>query len=982
MPPDRGVSLKMRHYRGRREWISPACWGIFCFLNVLLSTTVQGETRRLEEYEHGQRGELEGREENVGTRAPTLSGLTPAVVPVGRRVLLTARGGGLRNVRVEADVALLELEVVSTRDDALMFNFVAPEELSGRTVYLTFSTSLGSVVGSVRLRDPYPQLGVYPLPVVIEEEKEESLLLSLSRGDERRYRVSVRIADSTVVTVGATEVVFEAGELTQELTLRGVGAGRTKLVFSSENLEELELTVSVAERWGGGSGTAVSRPLGVRVEKEGVSEVGRSLRVLGAGVGVRFGAEEEVTGETKRRVARSPGLGLGKGERLLQELSPGHVVRGGERELTLLGRGLSNVDGLRIVEEEGLVVERVEADAGGERVRVRMSVAEDAKTGTRRLQWLEGSEVLREVLPSASRLVVLEGMPELESVSPQQLLRGEGVELVLRGKHLREVRELKINPAQGLRVLGTLQENAAGTELRVWLEVQEYAQLGERVLQVRTLSGSSAEAGTAHNRLHVVNGPVRAIPQVQGAHVGVTREVEAVVLRIPRSARSVSLGVAKGRVLWELAPEVLSRGVAMEWVLRGQGLASVDEVELDPAEGVELEELRTEASGGAVRLRVRVSEDAGLGWRQVRVRAGGEQVSGSEKTKWVQVVEPAPELESVSPQWVARGSTVQLVLRGRYLGEVRELRLEGGSGVRTLGNAQVNSEGNEARWTLQVAADAAEGVRWVVLRTAAGSTEGRERIWNRFRVLGSGSLLERSPVQGAALGVRVEEEEPEAVERRLEAYGAALGVGKGSRLLEELGPRPVYVARGGSQEWVLRGRGLAGVDGVRLLPGEDVSVESVVAAADGRSVRVRLSAGAGAELGVRKVEWLSGTEVLRGVGFPGVDRIRVTEGSPLLESVSPQVLFGGQQVEMVLRGQRLRDVQEIGFEPAEGVQIVGDWMWNSEGTELRFQVSVDASVSGRSVRVVRVRSLSGSTAEEGSERNQFEIVEEGGGSEE
>ena len=954
---------------------------MFCFFNVLLSTTVLGEARRTQEYEHGPRGEVEGREENVGTRAPTLSGLTPAVVPVGRRVELTARGGGLRNARVEADATLLKLEIVSTRDDALIFNLTAPEKLAGRTVYLTFTTSLGSVVGSVRLRSPYPRLGVYPLPVVIEEEGEESLLLSLSRGDARRHRVSVRIADSTVVTVGATEVVFEAGELTQELTLQGVAAGRTKLLFSSEKLEELELTVSVAERWGGGSGTAVSRPLGVRVEKEGVSGAGRSLRVLGAGLGIRFGAEEEVTGEMKRRVARSPGLGLGKGERLLQELSPGYVVRGGERELTLLGRGLSNVDGLRIVEEEGLVVERVEAVAEGERVRVRVSVAEDAKTGIRRLQWLEGSEVLREVLPLAGRLVVLEGMPELESVSPRQLLRGEGVELLLRGKHLREVRELKINPAQGLRVLGTLRENAAGTELRVWLEVQEYAQLGERVLQVRTLAGSSAEAGTAHNRLHVVNGPVRKIPQVQGARVGVTREVEAVVLRIPRSARGASLGVAKGRVLWELSPEVLSRGVAMEWVLRGQGLALVDEVELDPAEGVELGELSAEASGDAVRLRVRVSEDAGLGWRQVRVRAGGEQVSGSEKTKWVQVVEPAPELESVSPQWVARGSTVQLVLRGRYLGEVRELRLAGGAGVRTLGNAQVNSEGNEARWTLQVAADAAEGVRWVVLRTAAGSTEGRERIWNRFRVLGSGSLLERSPIQGAALGVRVEKEE-EVVERRLEAYGAALGVGKGSRLLEELSPSPVYVARGGSQEWVLRGRGLTGVDGVRLLPGENMSVESVVAATDGRSVRVRLSAEAEAELGVRKVEWLSGTEVLHGIGFPGVERMRVTEESPLLESVSPQVLFGGQRVEMVLRGQRLRDVQEIGFEPAEGVQIVGSWRWNSAGTELRFQVRVDANVSGRSVRVVRVRSLSGSTAEEGSERNRFEIVEEGGGSEE
>ena len=110
---------------------------------------------------------------------------------------------------------------------------------------------------------------------------------------------------------------------------------------------------------------------------------------------------------------------------------------------------------------------------------------------------------------------------------------------------------------------------------------------------------------------------------------------------------------------------------------------------------------------------------------------------------------------------------------------------------------------------------------------------------------------------------------------------------------------------------------------------------------------------------------------------PDGDQFLVAAPSPVLESVTPQVVVAGQAVTMQLRGRNFSDVQGVRFEPSAGLTAGAPFTTAAGGTQLTFQLRVaPAAASGE--RTVIVQSAGGESSTPALPGNSFRVATQAG----
>ncbi|UXY15232.1 IPT/TIG domain-containing protein [Chitiniphilus purpureus] len=797
-----------------------------------------------------------------------------------------------------------------------------------------------------------PRLDIEPMPLAIPPDAvSRPFKLKLSRADTVTHTFQLASANTAIAEVTPAQLVLEAGQTQLTASIKGKTAGQTKIVITSPNLATVEVPVFV---------TADYRALSVSFAPA-------------LGVVVSQAPEPAAAVPVGPVASRLLGVSFGAG---FSSLSPDRLTVGESQWLTLHGAGLGDVRSITLAPVAGVTIGVPEPAADGKSVRVQVAVAADAEAGLRRITVTDGQGRLLPGTPAAERLLITRPLPQVHSIAPLHALPGQNLTLTVRGNHLQGVTALRFSPGTDLVIDGSPVIASDGSSMTFNVQVGSAAMTGTHTLTVTTAAGTSSELAGPNNTFSVVGrvdqtlGPI--VSGVLGVRVGAAGDPGTPV---GTHAFARELGVVWGSGISAVSPRVGVTGSTFTLRLSGSGLAGVTAVQLAPNDGVTLGSLSASADGTRIEIPVTVAADAALTLRELRVTAGDTPVRfGSAGLERLQIVAPLPVVESVTPNHLLLGADpVTLTVRGRNLASASAVRLQPADGL-SISPPLVDGEGRSLTVTVAAAAGAQPGERALLVTTPAGESDGVMTVANRV-TLGTQVVASISPIVSPVLGVRVGADTgaqpfdglllaqpvgvrvgdagvPGPIERTVPAQAPLLGISVGA-VINAVGELRGFVP-GARGTLTYAGYDLQVVEGVTLSPPDGVIPGAITVAADGRSLSLPIDVAADALPGTRVITFRTGDGPVPVVG-PVMPHIRISEGVPVLTSMSPIVLKQGEAISLVFRGTRLRLVEGLRFTPDAGVVLdaAPQWATDAFGEKLTMPVRVaaDAVLGARVVQL-------------------------------
>ena len=244
----------------------------------------------------------------------------------------------------------------------------------------------------------------------------------------------------------------------------------------------------------------VAPVVGVQVGE--ISAVGTSGTAWALAVGVEFGALVQPTSVEQLHVSMPAGVLMGPG---VSSVQPEGLVRGQAAELRITGFELPQ--GARLIAEpEGCLVFSGSAVLDGTATLLTQQASAPLDVTTTACQ-VRVIDAQGGAVPFAGgalgQIQVVASLPEVVSIEPILATQGSSGTLLIRGKGLSAVKQVLMEPAQGLGLSPAFTINAAGTELSVPFAVGIDAALGARVVRVINAAGSSAGLASPANTFTV-----------------------------------------------------------------------------------------------------------------------------------------------------------------------------------------------------------------------------------------------------------------------------------------------------------------------------------------------------------------------------------------------------------------------------------------------------------------------------------------------
>lgn len=525
---------------------------------------------------------------------------------------------------------------------------------------------------------------------------------------------------------------------------------------------------------------------------------------------------------------------------------------------------------------------------------------------------------------------------------------GTQVQLVITGSGLSGISQVSAEPSTGLS-FSSPAGSGDGTQLTVQITIAADAPKTVRRIVLTTAAGELPFASPAASQFLVTSPPPEIV---------------------------------------SISPQVVVAGAAAATLtIRGQNFRDIQGLRFDPPADLSLVGIPSaNADGTVLTAQVLAASGAASGPRTVIVvAAGGEsavsasaantiQIARSLGTAFEAIVSQVVGVEigatqgvvdsagpynaasvgvvvglaaqSMSPKTATRGGRTTLVVQGAGLSAVTSVSIESGQGL-VLQPHVVASDGRSLTLPVDVDFNAPLTQRRVVLNTASG-------VPVPFAIPGEDRL-----------------DVVEIVGQRFESMVSlpvGVQVGPDSSAVVDAGPyaaRPVGVSVGAAAHSLtpsagvigtavnlrITGTGLAGVTAVEAIPSTGLSFGAPQA--DDGQVVVQLAVAADAPKTVRRIVLRTASgEVL--FADPQAAQFLVTSPIPMVESITPQVVVAGQPaVTLTLRGQNLRDILGIRFDPPSDLSVQGTPSVNTDGTLLQVLVQAGASaISGPRTLIV------------------------------
>lgn len=423
------------------------------------------------------------------------------------------------------------------------------------------------------------------------------------------------------------------------------------------------------------------------------------------------------------------------------------------------------------------------------------------------------------------------------------------------------------------------------------------------------------------------------------------------------------LGVTRGEVVFGLEPDRLSIGQGGQGlVIHGRGLGAVQQLVLDPADDTTVVEFQVDPTGERIDAVLDVATSARPGLRRLRILDQGGNALPDDRADSTQILltAPVPQIDSVTPNLLARGHGYLLEIRGSNLrglppagvhgfSEQPQVRLTPAEGIELSSTPVSNDEGTLVLVSIAVGADASLVDRLVQVISESGISSDLPTPANQLHVA-AGALLERGPFVSVPLGV--DRFVPQAASQPF-MTSVVLGVTRGPAIVEI---SPDTVSPGETARLRLTGAGLAGTTQVILSPNQGIDVEASSIEVGVGEVSVDIHIASDVELLPRRVSAVGPTGR---IDAPQLLVIR--DAPPQLDALTPNYLLrDGTSQTIELQGAHFSQVTQAGVIPAselviEDLQIISD-----ELARLTLRSTFGAALGPR---LVRLESPAGNTGD-------------------
>jgi len=929
--------------------------GVFLLLLVCFTHQLAyGQSQQTQRYTYDQAGNLI----SIGTAEtnlpPQVSSIQPPLALTGRTRQFIAAGSDLLNAVVTSARADVQVVTMQTELDSITFSLQVASDASLADIPLSFATPLG--LDTINL-PVLPPVSASPIPVVLAVTQSLPLRLRSEREVAQDTEYQLIISNPAIAST-VSSIVIPAGQLAPvadpDITALALGSTTVSLRFN--NFELLSFSIQVVPGlFVPDDGDAfASAPIGLLKESApGVLNLGPFVSSIGI---------EKLTLPTPIDVsltANQTSLLVGSG---VSGVVPDRIMRGSSNQImSVSGYGLQTVDQIEINPAESVAVTLTDAAADGRSVTVTVNVDDDAETGLRGITLLAGGTAVPVITPGSNLFDITGDVPVIDSISPILVPPFTQQTLLVRGQNFGEQPLLSIVPADSIDLDASPQILNDGSVLQANMLIAADALPGPRVIVVTTAAGDTGLVSVPANTLTVTaNDQLIEFTPLASPLLGISKGMPSMagsaLLHAPL------LGVSRGQAITGLSPGQAEVGQSVLLELTGTALSAVDELLIQPDDGLTTGPLQIEDNRLSINVDVAVA--APQIPRRVIARQSGIALPAAHGADILQIVPPAPSVLAMTPNFVvADGQPQQISVTGEFLQNTQSVRVTPADKV-LIGNLQVVDANT---LSMMVTADATAGLgdRLMQVITDTGTSSATLQPNNTLRVVLPEQIV--PDVVAPVLGVVVASQ-PQS--QSVDVNSSLLSIAKAPVVTTV---SPTLLLRGTSTLIEINGAGMEVVDEVLVLPGTDISSSALNVAAGGDVVSFMLAVDDVAEPGLRTLQLLAGGQPLP-YATPHISLIRIADEQPVIASITPNSGFPGAQFTMIVRGQNLLKASAVMATPDSGFSFDSAPVVNVDGTEITINVTLAADATAGS-RLIQVQTPSGSSSSQATPANTFNILE-------
>jgi hypothetical protein len=923
----------------------------------------------------------------------TVDSISPFYVNMNSHQLFTVTGSNLANAEIVSSNTGLTIFDVSSSQDSIEFRISANNEATLGESELTFSSTAGSAVISITVAPPLPTIVVSPAPIAtLVSAASVSLDIHLSGVDVVDHTMSLTTSNPDVASISPNTITIIAGQQypSQTIQITSHAKGSVSLDITSTTLNDIHTTIFATENPYVpeiGEHTALSGPLGIIVTKPDLPspliEYGpfvSQLRLLKESSSI---PKQQTVGPVL-----SSRLAVNLGNHL-STITPYAYLLGSTTEMVISGQGLTDVTAVEIIPADGITIGAANIAGDGTSITLAVTLSADAKQGVHQVILSTATGHITPETVRSDRIYITQGLPEIESISPIIMVKGQIGTLKVRGRNLKQAQTVTVLPSDGITVGSTITVNSNGTELSLALAVDETATLGARTVIVSTPAGSSTTTALASNTLTINSDVGENYSGILSPEIGVVKGQDVSTTTYTHAFHSSIVGLSKGATLTGISPKIEAVNSTFEMALQGYGLQDVDAIRVEPSEGVTVSDLTVNADGKTVTVTLSIDSAAPQTERKIIASANGVDITASSPTAdRFLITALQPEIYSITPNYLLAGGSVTVTVQGQYLNNAQAVSVSPVSGISTS-TPTVNVEGTELTVTITAAADAAAGGRLFKVLTPGGETSNTVVPTNTLTVISD--VAQIRPVYTTSLGVQKQttaaindisylqtspllginkQYTPSVNTQTIPMTSAQVGVVLGV-VANNVSPKTLPIDT--ASAITITGTGLNSVQSISFIPEDGISqTGSLSVSSDKTTLVLPVAVTADATQDTRQIvlHTESGT-----VPFitATADRVKIVDNIlPQLTSLTPIQQIPGSSITLTINGENLQNTVAVAITPAQGISLSTPTL-SSDNTQLTVQmiIAADAAIGER---VVTVQTLSGNSTTTASAANTFSVV--------
>jgi YD repeat-containing protein len=401
------------------------------------------------------------------------------------------------------------------------------------------------------------------------------------------------------------------------------------------------------------------------------------------------------------------------------------------------------------------------------------------------------------------------------------------------------------------------------------------------------------------------------------------------------------VGVILGSAIRHTSPNRVNIGTEARLTIHGNGLSEVQSAAIEPSTGVTLGTPVAAADGFTVEVPITVASEAPVTQRRLILKnaSGAVYPAAHPTADRIEIVRSAPQIDSIEPLFGTANTTIKMTIRGRDLHAAESILFNPSTGIMTDAMPVVSADGTVLTAKVHLGWNAASGQYTVAVATPGGLSSTAAASTNTFTIVNEIKQA-ITPILAPAVGVTVETPSTP----KSSSYGLTSPVVNVIRGTTATALTPSVGIVGEETTLTIEGNELSGVTSIEFIPNAGLTVGTLTAATDGKSVTVPVTIAADAALTLRQVRLMAGTAEVP-FATPEASRFKVSLPLPEIHSITPITLQIGQApIALTIRGRNFKDASAVKVTPTDGMTI-GIPPADGSSTEVTVNISAAATAA-------------------------------------